>query len=76
MWGIFTYDSANVLFAALEEVGNTDFAAVLKELDRTRGFEGATGEIAIDPKTGNRKVVPVYILEVDDSGTFVVADTN
>jgi len=45
-------------------------------LDRTRGFEGATGEIAIDPKTGNRKVVPVYILEVDDSGTFVVAGTN
>jgi ABC-type branched-subunit amino acid transport system substrate-binding protein len=76
VWGIFTYDSANLLFAALEEVGNTDFAPVLKELDRTRGFEGATGEIAIDPKTGNRKVVPVYILEVDDSGTFVVADTN
>jgi ABC-type branched-subunit amino acid transport system substrate-binding protein len=76
VWGIFTYDSANVLFAALEEVGSTAFSPLLKELDRTRGFAGATGEISIDPKTGNRKVVPVYILEVDDTGTFVVADTN
>ncbi len=76
VWGIFTYDSANVLFAALEQAGDTNFAPVLKELERTRGFAGATGEIAIDPKTGNRKVVPVYILEVDDTGTFVVADAN
>lgn len=76
VWGIFTYDSANVLFDAMEEVGSTAFKPVLKELDRTRGFEGATGEISINAQTGNRNVVPVYILEVDDTGTFVVADTS
>lgn len=74
VWGIFTYDSANVLFAAIEKAGGVDFTSVLKRLDRTRGFAGATGDIAIDPDTGNRKVVPVYILNVDDTGTFVVAD--
>ncbi|HEV8023820.1 MAG TPA: branched-chain amino acid ABC transporter substrate-binding protein [Candidatus Nanopelagicales bacterium] len=76
VWGIFTYDSANVLFDAMEEVGSTAFKPVLKELDRIRGFAGATGEISINAQTGNRNVVPVYILEVDDTGTFVVADTN
>jgi len=47
---------------------------VLKELNRTDGFAGATGEISIDTKTGNREVVPVYVLEVDDAGDFVVAN--
>ena len=74
VWGIFTYDSANVLFAAMEEAGNTRSAPVLKELNRTDGFAGATGEISIDAKTGNREVVPVYVLEVDDAGDFVVAN--
>jgi len=74
VWGIFTYDSANVLFAAMEQAGSTNFAPVLGELERTRGFKGATGEISIDAKTGNREVVPVFVLEVDDAGDFVVAN--
>ena len=42
------------------------------DLKKAKGFKGATGTISIDPKTGNRKVVPVYILEVDSSGDFVI----
>jgi len=72
VWGIFTYDSANVLFTAMEKAGSTSFAAVLQKLQKTKNFAGATGKITIDPQTGNRRVVPVYILKVDAAGDFVV----
>jgi len=72
VWGIFTYDSANVLFTAMEKAGSTSFAAVLQKLQKTKNFAGATGKITIDPQTGNRRVVPVYILKVDAAGEFVV----
>ncbi|MDA2987966.1 MAG: branched-chain amino acid ABC transporter substrate-binding protein [Actinomycetota bacterium] len=72
VWGIFTYDSARVLFDAIEEAGTARFAATMKKLKRTKNYKGATGTISIDPTTGNRKVVPVYILEVNSSGAFVI----
>lgn len=72
VWGIFTYDSARVLFDAIEQAGSPRYSATMKNLKKTKGFKGATGTISIDPKTGNRKVVPVYILEVDSSGDFVI----
>ncbi len=72
VWGIFTYDSANVLFAAIEQAGSTAFAPVLKNVQKTKDFAGATGTITIDPLTGNRRVVPVYILTVDNRNNFIV----
>jgi len=63
VWGAFTYDSAWVLFHAMEEVGSTRYGAVL---------QGATGTIDIRSKTGNRAHAPVYILAVDDAGDFVI----
>ncbi len=74
VWGTFTYDSTNVLFAAMERTGSTSYAKVLKELQRTKGYKGQTGTITIDPKTGNRTNVPVYILSVDDRSTFVIVN--
>lgn len=74
VWGTFTYDSTNILFAAMEKSGTTAYTPVLKALQRTKGFPGQTGAITIDPKTGNRTNVPVYILTVDDRSTFVIAD--
>lgn len=74
VWGTFTFDSTNILFAAMEKSGSTNYSAVLKELLRTKGFKGQTGAITIDPKTGNRTNVPVYILTVDNRGTFVIED--
>jgi branched-chain amino acid transport system substrate-binding protein len=73
VWGIFSYDSTRLLFAAMERTGSTDFGALLHALDLTKGFAGATGPITIDPKTGNRPNVPVFILRVDDRGVFRVA---
>lgn len=73
VWGIFTYDSARMLFNRMARTGTTAFKPVLASLQNVRDFAGATGTISIDPKTGNRVDVPVYILRVTDRGVFVVS---
>lgn len=70
VWGIFTYDSANLLFKKMQTSKTTAFAPLLKALKSTKNYAGATGKITIDPKTGNRVKVPVYMLRVDPNGTF------
>ena len=72
VWGIFTYDEANVLFAAIEKAGTKDFAPTLKALKKTKNYAGASGVTTINGKTGNREVVPVYILDVSDKGIFKI----
>jgi len=71
-WGTFTYDSVNLLFGAVESAGSWDAAAVEEELAGTQDFAGTTGAITIDPKTGNRTIVPVVVLDVNKDGQFVV----
>jgi ABC-type branched-subunit amino acid transport system substrate-binding protein len=73
VWGAFTYDSARILFRAIDRARSIGFAKVERALRRTRGFHGATGTITINAKTGYRKAVPVSILEVSDQKTFVLA---
>ena len=73
VWGSFYYDSARLLFSAVERAGTTRYAAVNRELRRTRGLRGATGPITIDPRTGYRTDVPLHILRVDATKTFVIA---
>lgn len=70
VWGIFTYDSANLLFKQIESAGKANFTAVLNNLKNTKNYKGATGNITINPKTGNRKDVPVYILKVNNKGIY------
>lgn len=72
VWGTFTYDSANALFAAISKADSTAFAPVLTSLKNTKNFKGATGTTTIRPSTGNRVKVPVYILKVDESGAFTI----
>jgi branched-chain amino acid transport system substrate-binding protein len=73
VWGSFTYDSARILFAAINRAKSYGFAAVEHGLRRTEGFRGATGRITINPKTGYRTNVPVSILRVDNRKRFVIA---
>ena len=73
VWGSFTYDSARILFRAINRAKSFDFAKVERALRRTKGFHGATGAITIDAKTGYRKTVPVSILRVNDKKRFVLA---
>jgi branched-chain amino acid transport system substrate-binding protein len=71
-WGTFTYDSVNMLFEAAKRAGSWDAQKVRDELSATKNYPGATGDITIDPKTGNRTNVPVVILIVDKHGNFVI----
>jgi branched-chain amino acid transport system substrate-binding protein len=73
VWGSFTYDSARILFAAINRAKSYGFAAVEHRLRRTEGYRGATGAITINPKTGYRTNVPVSILRVDNRKRFVIA---
>jgi branched-chain amino acid transport system substrate-binding protein len=74
VWGSFTYDSARILFAAINRSKSYGFGAVERELRRTAHYRGATGTITIDPKTGYRTTVPVSILRVDAQKRFVIAE--
>jgi branched-chain amino acid transport system substrate-binding protein len=71
-WGSFTYDSAKILFAAIDRAKSLDTGAVDQQLRRTKDYHGATGTITIDPKTGYRTKVPVSILRVSGSKQFVI----
>jgi branched-chain amino acid transport system substrate-binding protein len=73
VWGSFTYDSAKILFAAINRAKSYKFATVERALRRTNGFRGATGRITINAKTGYRTDVPVSILRVNRSKRFVIA---
>jgi branched-chain amino acid transport system substrate-binding protein len=73
VWGSFTYDSARILFAAINRAKSYGFAAVEHRLRRTEGYRGATGTITINAKTGYRTKVPVSILRVDNRKRFVIA---
>jgi ABC-type branched-subunit amino acid transport system substrate-binding protein len=73
VWGSFTYDSARILFAAIERAGSDRFGAVLRALRATRDHGGATGPITIDRATGYRTNVPVSILTVNAKEKFVIA---
>jgi ABC-type branched-subunit amino acid transport system substrate-binding protein len=73
VWGSFTYDSARILFRAINRTRSFDFAMVEGAVRGTKDFRGATGTITIDLKTGYRRVVPVSILRVDKRKRFVVA---
>lgn len=73
VWGSFTYDSTRVLLAAIDRARSSGFAAVERQLRATERYRGATGTIAIDPRTGYRTNVPVSILRVDSRKRFVIA---
>jgi branched-chain amino acid transport system substrate-binding protein len=76
VWGSFTYDSARILFAAIERAGSTRFGAVLTALRATRNHQGATGPITIDRDSGYRTNVPVSILTVNAKHKFAIARTT
>lgn len=73
-WGTFTFDSVNLLFDAVNRAGGWDPEAVKTELTGTKDYQGVTGTISIDAKTGNRLDVPVVLLQIDPDGSIVVND--
>jgi ABC-type branched-subunit amino acid transport system substrate-binding protein len=73
VWGSFTYDSAQILFAAINRARSYALRAVERQLRRTKAFRGATGAITINPNNGYRTTVPVSILRVNGQKRFVLA---
>lgn len=71
VWGVFVYDSFNILVDAINRVDSTDYDDMLSSLLMTENYLGQTGSITVDPLTGNRVDVPVSILRVDEDGGFV-----
>lgn len=74
VWGSFTYDSALVLFDAMERAGTTSYAELLDAVLHTQGLHGATGTISINATSGNRRNAPMFILAVDTQGNFIIND--
>jgi branched-chain amino acid transport system substrate-binding protein len=74
VWGVFTYDSARILFRAIEKTGGTGFGRLQRRLKHTKGYRGQTGTTTIDPATGYRVKLPfLNILSVDATSNFVIA---
>jgi branched-chain amino acid transport system substrate-binding protein len=73
VWGTFTYDSAWILFAAINRAKSYALVAVERQLRHTKGFRGATGAITINSNNGYRTNVPLSILRVNNHKRFVIA---
>jgi branched-chain amino acid transport system substrate-binding protein len=73
VWGTFTYDSARILFAAINGAKSYALGAVERRLRHTKDFRGETGPITINPKNGYRTNVPLSILRVNNHKAFAIA---
>jgi branched-chain amino acid transport system substrate-binding protein len=71
-WGAFTYDSLDMLAAAVRRSHRWTGPRLRSVLQHTRGFRGVTGETTVLPASGNRADPPVVILDVNAAGRYVV----
>jgi len=76
VWGIFSYDSAQILFTAVKSTSGTDYQPMFDAVRNTKAFAGATGSITIDPSTGVRLDVPLFIMTVNKAGKFIVSPSG
>lgn len=56
------YDTARVVFEAIQRAGSTDGPAIAAELAKTKNFDGVTGKISIDAE--RNAIKPAVILEM------------
>jgi branched-chain amino acid transport system substrate-binding protein len=73
-WGPYTYDSVEILAAAIKQSGWNQ-KAVASSLRKISNYQGITGPITIAPASGNRVQSTVVILDVDPSGSYVIDPT-
>jgi hypothetical protein len=70
-WGTFTYDSVEILAAAVKKAGWHQ-TSVSNAVVHIRNYQGITGPITIAPSTGNRVQSTVVILDVNSAGSYVI----
>ena len=68
-WAAFGDDALRMLIAALRSAGSADAARVDDALVHSAGVAGVTGDITLDPATGERRVAPLAVLDLGAAGT-------
>ena len=71
-WGAFTYDSLDMLAAAVEHAHRWGGPKLRHALLHTRAFRGVTGTTTIAAPSGNRVDPPVVILDIDAAGQYTI----
>lgn len=71
-WSPYTFDSVNVLAAAIEEAGGFEAAELTEVLNEVSGTKGWTGSISLEAGSGNREPGTVVLLATTAKGTFRV----
>jgi branched-chain amino acid transport system substrate-binding protein len=64
-WGAFAHDAVTAVVDALRRAGAADPRRLGTALGVTTGVAGATGDLTIEPTTGDRRVPPLAVLDLD-----------
>jgi ABC-type branched-subunit amino acid transport system substrate-binding protein len=71
-WSPYAYDSVNFLADGIERAHGAAPGELIELLSDDTGWEGWTGEVTIDPETGNREPATVVIASTDAEGDLHV----
>jgi ABC-type branched-subunit amino acid transport system substrate-binding protein len=71
-WSPYTFDSVNFLADGIERADGTGPGELTELLSEDTGWEGWTGEVTIDPESGNREPATVVIASTDAEGDLHV----
>ena len=74
-WSAYSYDSANVLIAAIRKAGAKDRAAVLRAMREIPSFPGVTGEVIFDEKGDNRNQF-IGVFQVQNGKIVYIGPAN
>lgn len=74
-WSPYAYDSVNVIAQAANSVGSFKSTDLTDAYNNLKGFQGWTGSISFDSKTGNRIPAPIVVVATDAKGKLHV-DTD
>jgi branched-chain amino acid transport system substrate-binding protein len=69
-WAPYAYDSVKILADAATKAGNFHALALTTTLDEESKWQGWTGSVSFEAKSGNRIPAPVVVDATDASGTF------
>ena len=75
VWSPYTYDSLNILVDAAKQVGSFDYGQLSDYLGTVSGWQGWTGSVTIEAKTGNREPATVVVTEVTSDGNFATSQS-